>query len=616
MVELPHKIYTPQRPPELVQRPRLIEALQKIAQRKLIALVAPAGYGKTSLLIDLAHMTTLPLCWYTLDAYDADPWSFLLYLTAAVEHRFPGSTTRTTQLLRRDGQQFSAVVETLIHELSAIAGDFVICLDDWHLVDKVTAISELVATILSRCPNSHIILAARSHPSLPNQMLLAARRQFVSINETQLRFSAEELARVIACEGICNFTPEDTEWLVTQSDGWLTGILLALQTTNGDIAAIVANRTVMSRPAHHFLAEQVLDRQPPAIQQFLIESSMLEELTVERCNTLLGRNDSWSMLEYVLSQRLFVTEIAPGVLRQHPLFRELLQQRLQLSQPEHFCALSQRMAADFSRQGQWPGLTLPIAVESSIALGQGRADHQPSLRANYLGADQVWIDDKSIPLGTGRARELLAYLITHPQGASRRDLYRAIWCTDEPPEDPNALNRVIYRLRAALPPGAIITINRDSYCLDRAVLRVEIDAESFERLLDHSTAEQNQMQTILKALDLYRGVFLPSVQTSWSCNVRQRLELRYRNALRQAAEQNEIHGSFAKALDLFRQLASRDTTNIAAHAGIMRCHIALQWPALAIEQYRTLRHTLDSELGIGLDPSSEPERMYQMLLAN
>ncbi|HEX6289147.1 MAG TPA: hypothetical protein VFZ66_08140, partial [Herpetosiphonaceae bacterium] len=353
MVDLPHKIYTPQRPPELVLRPRLIETLQKITQRKLIALVAPAGYGKTSLLIDLAHMMPLPLCWYTLDAYDSDPWGFLLYLTAAVEHRFPGSVMHTLQLLQGDGHQFSVVVESLIHELNTIQSDFVLCLDDWHLVDKVPAISDLIATILSRCPNSHILLASRSHPSLPNQMLLAARRQFLSINETQLRFSAEELAAVIAVEGITNFTPADTEWLVTQSDGWLTGILLALQTTNGDVGAIVATRTVMSRPAHHFLAEQVLDQQPPEIQQFLIESSMLEELTVERCNMLLERTDSWKMLEYVLAHRLFITEIAPGVLRQHPLFRELLQHRLRFAHPARFRALSLRVAADLARQGQW-----------------------------------------------------------------------------------------------------------------------------------------------------------------------------------------------------------------------------------------------------------------------
>ncbi|HEX6287864.1 MAG TPA: BTAD domain-containing putative transcriptional regulator, partial [Herpetosiphonaceae bacterium] len=257
-----------------------------------------------------------------------------------------------------------------------------------------------------------------------------------------------------------------------------------------------------------------------------------------------------------------------------------------------------------------------MAPEQTVISSRRRPEHQPALRANYLGGDRVWIDDKSITLGSGRARELLAYLITHPQGASRTDLYRAIWCTEECPDDPNALNRVIYRLRAVLPPGAIITINRDTYCLDRSVLRVEVDAECFEQLLNTSIAEQNQMQTILKALDLYHGVFLPSVQTSWSCNMRSRLELRYREALRQAAERSEETGSLARALDLFRQLVTRDTTNIAAHAGIMRCHIALQWPALAIEQYRTLRQILDAELGIGLDPRSEPERMYQMLLAN
>lgn len=1061
MVDLPHKIFTPQRPPELISRPRLTETLQKITHRKLIAIVAPAGYGKTSLLIDLAHLTTMPICWYTLDSYDSDPWGFLLYLTASVDHRFPGSVARTIQLLQSDGHQLNSVVTTFIRDLSAIQSDFVICLDDWHLVDKVSAISDMVSTILSRCPNSHIILASRSHPSLPNQMLLAARRQFVSINETQLRFSADELAAVIAVEGITDITPDHAQWLVAQSDGWLTGILLALQTTGGDIGAIVTNRIVLSRPAHHFLAEQVLDQQPWEVQQFLIESSILEELTVERCNTLLERNDSWNMFEYLLAQRLFITEIAPGVLRQHPLFRELLQQRLRFAHADRFHTLGLRVAADYARQGQWslafdlcasiddltaaqrilseggehlyvrghletlerafatlpaealdtmllclkaqvaldrgqieqaqglvdlaarrtkgpdqprilllqaviervcgrfdaardrslhvlqttddvqlkgPALrnlgislhrlgrtteaiatlkdaceieqtrgtlasaaqvlhelmvcyhavsdlhaaaeagrqaeaywssldnigrraltrnslalnhaltgryhealtmisaalrdaqqaaipqyeaavlstlgdiyadlglsesangayqatlrvggtafirthvtlaqigllinrrkyqaataaldTLSLAtvqqhqaavlllraqiaggsgdpayglelaaqalesyhssglridqvracivqawlhglfsppddaailaalqraadlcdeigyhtaaivnarmIQPDLARLQGRfapaqgwikqsqhllqlaetfdhrellsmfaseaapisvpqqiitaeekqAEPSPSLRALYLGGDRVWVNDRSITLGPGRPRELLAYLITHPQGASRDALYRAIWCTDEPPDDPNALNRVIYRLRAALPANAIMTINRDTYCLDRSVLRVEVDAEQFEQLLDAATVEgQPPPQTLWKALDLYHGVFLPGTQAAWSNGPRTRLEWRYRQALHQAAEHCEATGGFVKALELFHQLAVRDTTNVAAHTGLMRCHVALQSPALAIEQYRTLRHLLDRELGIGLDPESEPERIYQTLIS-
>src|SRR3954464_12172430 len=100
MVDFPHKIVVPQRSVHLVARSRLVEQLNGIVDRRLITLSAPAGYGKTSLLIDFATSNPpLPICWYTLDPSDQDVWVFLQYLAAAVEHRFPGATARTQQQL-------------------------------------------------------------------------------------------------------------------------------------------------------------------------------------------------------------------------------------------------------------------------------------------------------------------------------------------------------------------------------------------------------------------------------------------------------------------------------------------------------------------------------------
>ncbi len=85
MAQFPHKIIVPQRPPYLVARPRLLDLLHTIVDRRLITLSAPAGYGKTSLITDFAtDQPPLPICWYTLDRFDEDPWVFVGYLRAAV----------------------------------------------------------------------------------------------------------------------------------------------------------------------------------------------------------------------------------------------------------------------------------------------------------------------------------------------------------------------------------------------------------------------------------------------------------------------------------------------------------------------------------------------------
>src|SRR3712207_6157797 len=96
MAQFPHKIVVPQRPPYLVARPRLLDLLRTIVERRLITLSAPPGYGKTSLVTDFAtDQPPLPICWYTLDRFDEDPWVFLGYLRAAVAHVFPGATEGT-----------------------------------------------------------------------------------------------------------------------------------------------------------------------------------------------------------------------------------------------------------------------------------------------------------------------------------------------------------------------------------------------------------------------------------------------------------------------------------------------------------------------------------------
>src|SRR5919199_4601748 len=114
MVDFLYKVLVPQRPTYLVSRSRLNELLSIIADRRLITLSAPAGYGKTSLLVDFAATSPLPLCWYALDSSDRDPWVFLDYLAASIEHRFPGATRQTAEMLAGHSRtSFAAVLGAL-----------------------------------------------------------------------------------------------------------------------------------------------------------------------------------------------------------------------------------------------------------------------------------------------------------------------------------------------------------------------------------------------------------------------------------------------------------------------------------------------------------------------
>jgi LuxR family transcriptional regulator, maltose regulon positive regulatory protein len=383
MVDFPYKIVVPQRPVHLIARSRLVEQLRAIVDRRLITLSAPAGYGKTSLLIDFATSSPpLPICWYTLDSSDQDVWVFLHYLAAAVEHRFPGATARTQQLLLSGSAiAFSSALSTFVRDLYAIGQHFVIIIDDLHLVDHGSEIDEIISHLLFRCPYCHLMLASRSYPNISNLMLLAARRQMSSFNEQQLCFTPDEVFDILAVGADDVVTREQAVRLTTQAQGWITGILLLWQTCTLCTDQVPLHTISGERQIYRFLAEQVFDQQPADVQSFLLETSLLDELTPETCDTQFQRMDSRRLLDALLRRHLFVVEIKPGVLRYQPLFREFLQEQCSIIDPRHYRQVALNIADAYARQGQWT-----LSFERYLALGEYAA----AQRVIASGGEQLY----------------------------------------------------------------------------------------------------------------------------------------------------------------------------------------------------------------------------------
>jgi LuxR family transcriptional regulator, maltose regulon positive regulatory protein len=370
MVDFPNKIIIPQYQPHLLSRPQLTEPLAAITHLSLIVLTAPAGYGKTSLLIDFAnHYTAAPICWYALDTFDQDPWTFLAYLISAIEKRCLGATRETTlHMENRNGPTFTTVLTLLAREIGAIPHDIILIFDDWHLVDSIVEINETIGFILLRCPNCHLILASRSYPSIPNIARLAARRQLISLQESHIRFSPPEVMEILNKETPNEISLAEAKRLVEQTDGWITGVLLAHRTTNLNEVPTCPRDARNERQVYHFLAEQVIAQHSSEITAFLCESALLEDLTPENCNTILDHNDSRRMFERIVRHHLFITEIKPDVYRYHPVFRDFLREHLKTTDPQRFEALVRRLAISYEAEGQWS-----LAFDNYHALGDATA---------------------------------------------------------------------------------------------------------------------------------------------------------------------------------------------------------------------------------------------------
>lgn len=362
------KIVVPTRRNDVLKRPRLLEFLHEYIDRKLLLVSASAGYGKTSLLADFAHDTMLPLCWYTLDSRDADPQVFLEYLVAAIQRRFPHFGGRITALLQNMQNETSldacvAALVTEIHE--QIESYFVLVLDDYQMVEDSEPVNYLLDRLLTYLPdNAHLVVASRTVPARLTLTRLTARRQVAGLGVMDLRFTAEEIGALVRQNYGIEVAPDIAARLAEQSEGWITGIILTTPTLWRGLFREWVQGYSPGTQLFDYLAGEVLAQQPPALQQFLIESAVLTQMTPDLCNEVLGRTDSEECFRLVAARNLFVTQLEDQGFRYHQLFREFLLTRLQQTQPGRLYELQQQTAASFERHGN-----LEQAIEYWLSAG-------------------------------------------------------------------------------------------------------------------------------------------------------------------------------------------------------------------------------------------------------
>ena len=355
------KVNLPRRRPDLLSRSRLLDLLYELLDYKLIILAAPAGYGKTSLLIDFAHQAELPVCWYALDSYDRDPQRFITHFIAAIAQRFPDFGSRSSSLLESSNQanlDLGALVTTIVNEAyDHVHEHFLFVLDDFHLVNENKDVVDFVNRFIQLVDeNCHLVLSSRSLLTLPDMPLMVARMQVGGLSFEELAFQASEI-QALASKNYHFFMPDAAaEELARETEGWITGLVLSAQSMWQGIADRLRVARVSGVGLYDYLAQQVLDQQPPPVRDFLMRTSFLEELSVDLCRAVLGTDTDWSgLIGHLLQNNLFVLPVDDegGWIRYHHLFRDFLQSRFTLERPEEKDDVLRRLSSVYAERSEW-----------------------------------------------------------------------------------------------------------------------------------------------------------------------------------------------------------------------------------------------------------------------
>jgi len=353
------KIQLPPRPQKLLSRPRLLDFLSDCADVKLMAISATAGYGKTSLIVDHAHTTDVPVCWYTLDRFDRDPGMFFAHLLASIRQQFPDfgqQSEATLASFHNPARDWLALAATMVNELyDTIPEYFTIVLDDYHHIEDVVPINEFLAYLLQYSDeHCHLLIASRRLPQLPNQALLFGRGQMEGLDTEGLRFTAQEIQALARQNYNLDLPSDKAIALAEHFEGWITGILL---TTQSGWKKLLEDATHIRTGEHvyDYLAEQVFADQPPDVQDFLLDSAVLDRMSAETLDALRGTDDSAAMLARVGNRNLFLISLDDESqwFRYHGLFRDFLQSRLRRQARGRFEALHRRAAERVEAHREW-----------------------------------------------------------------------------------------------------------------------------------------------------------------------------------------------------------------------------------------------------------------------
>lgn len=395
-------------------RPDLQALLSEARLQPLTLVVAPAGYGKTTLLaqwVQDLQRTGASVCWLTLDSGDRDPALFLAYLIRTFQSAFPGIGADAWRVLNSAAnldRDWPLVAGALCSELQRkLPTATFLFLDDLHLVADAAVIGQILGYILRAVPPTlHVIASSRRAPTFAPLGRLRAEGRLLEVLQRDLHLNANDARQILAAQNI-QLSEEELALLLNRTEGWMLSVQLAARALAAQPAeqrgAFVRALGGSQEQLLDYLSVEVLADLPPEILDFLRVAAIPAYFDAALLTEVLLREDVSYLLQRSQSLGLPILPLDDqgGRLRFHTLWRELLLRGLDTTvDHETLSALHRRFGRAFEVRGN-----LEASLEHYAAAGASddlvralRDNAWPLLQSPRRDMVRRWLEELPAPI--------------------------------------------------------------------------------------------------------------------------------------------------------------------------------------------------------------------------
>ena len=345
------KFTPPGLPPDMVHRPRLFDQFST----PIICVTAPAGFGKTTFVIEWLQQQRVDYAWVSVDGTDNDPLTFWRYILTALEQELENQLPNGLILSDFQGtQKIRNMLVNMINVFQRFAKPFYLVLDDFHLINNTEIHTALLFLLEQRPPNLHFIFTSRTRLplSLGN---LRAKNQFRELFADDLRFTKLESEAYFSKKRDLPLSEKEITLLQEQTEGWITGMHLASLALRREknISQYLQQLEISSPFLEEYYLDAILSQESEPVQDFLLQISILRHFNSNLCNAVTDRTDGPEMLIYLEQENLFISRQPnrQGWHRLHTMFAEALSATLTSRYPDLRPVLHHRAAVWFQDQG-------------------------------------------------------------------------------------------------------------------------------------------------------------------------------------------------------------------------------------------------------------------------